>query len=69
MAESTASLLKIFSGRLADRVSERKPLILFGYTLSNGMKPLLACFKLAAALLHLFLDRVGKGLRGAPAMR
>ena len=42
MAESTASLLKIFSGRMADRVPERKPLILFGYALSNGVKPLLA---------------------------
>src|SRR5438128_12311163 len=42
IAESTASLLKVVSGRMADRVHERKPLILFGYALSNGAKPLLA---------------------------
>src|SRR5205823_14667721 len=35
VAESTASLLKVVSGRLADRVSRRKPLILFGYSTSN----------------------------------
>src|SRR4029079_15435410 len=42
VAESTARLLKIVSGRLADRVSTRKPLILFGYSTSNLAKPLLA---------------------------
>src|SRR5690348_16706933 len=41
VAESTASILKIFSGRLADRVRRRTPLILAGYALSNGAKPLL----------------------------
>src|SRR5712691_10220668 len=42
VAETTASLFKIVSGQIADRVSQRKPLILFGYALSNGVKPLLA---------------------------
>src|SRR5207248_9901361 len=42
VAESTASVLKVFAGRMADRVSRRKPLILFGYGLSNSVKPLLS---------------------------
>src|SRR5436190_5698903 len=67
MAETTASLLKIVSGWLADRVAPRKPLILFGYGLSNAVKPLMA---LAAGWPHVlgvvFLDRVGKGTRGSP---
>lgn len=67
VAESTASLLKVVSGRMSDRVSRRKPLIVFGYSASNLAKPLLA---LAAtwplALLLIFFDRVGKGVRGSP---
>ena len=67
IAESTASLLKIMSGRMSDRVSNRKPLIIFGYGLSNGIKPLLAFItSWPAALLVIFLDRVGKGIRGSP---
>jgi MFS family permease len=67
VAESTASLLKIVAGRMSDRVSRRKPLILFGYGVSNGVKPLLAfaaSWPLALGLI--FLDRVGKGVRGSP---
>jgi MFS family permease len=67
IAESTASLLKIYSGRRADRVSARKPLIIFGYGTSNLAKPLLALVTTwPAALGLIFLDRVGKGLRGSP---
>lgn len=67
VAESTASLLKIISGRLSDRVSRRKPLILFGYGLSNLVKPLLAvASSWQGALGLIFLDRVGKGVRGSP---
>jgi MFS family permease len=67
VAESTASLLKIVAGRMSDRASRRKPLILFGYGVSNGVKPLLAfvsSWPLALGLI--FLDRVGKGVRGSP---
>ena len=67
VAESTASLLKIVAGRLADRVAWRRPLLLAGYGLSAGAKPLLA---LAGAwplvLVLVFADRIGKGLRGSP---
>jgi MFS family permease len=67
VAESTASLLKIVSGRMADQVSERKPMILFGYALSNGIKPLLGLVNAwLPALGLIFLDRVGKGVRSSP---
>lgn len=67
IAESTASLLKIFAGRLSDRVSRRKPLVLFGYGISNAAKPLIAFVSAwPAALFFIFLDRVGKGVRGSP---
>ena len=42
LAEATASIVKVFSGWLSDRVGHRQPLIVFGYGLSNLMKPLLA---------------------------
>lgn len=67
VAESTASLIKVRAGRLADRVSNRKPLIVFGYGLSNAVKPLLSLVSTwPGALGFIFLDRVGKGVRGSP---
>jgi MFS family permease len=67
VAESTASLLKIVAGRMSDRPNRRKPLILFGYGVSNGVKPLLAFVgSWPLALLLIFFDRVGKGVRGSP---
>ena len=67
VAESTASLLKIVSGRMSDRASRRKPLILFGYSVSNAAKPILAIANTwPLALLLIFFDRVGKGVRGSP---
>ena len=67
VAETTASLLKVFSGWLSDKLRERKPLTVLGYGLSMLAKPLLA---LAQAPWHVlfvrFSDRVGKGLRQAP---
>ncbi|PZR99612.1 MAG: MFS transporter [Candidatus Chloroheliales bacterium] len=66
IAESTASIVKIFSGRLADS-SLRKPLILFGYGLSNAVKPMLALVSSwPPALVLIFFDRTGKGVRGSP---
>lgn len=67
VAESTASMVKAFSGYVSDRIGRRKPLILLGYGLSALSKLL---FPLAGgAMLVLgarFADRIGKGLRGAP---
>ena len=67
IAESTASFVKIYSGSLADRVPRRTPLIIFGYGLSNLIKPVMAIVtSWPAALGLIFLDRVGKGVRGSP---
>lgn len=67
IAESTAAIVKIFSGALSDRIGRRKPLLLLGYGLSTLTKPL---FPLASGfstvLLARFSDRVGKGIRVAP---
>lgn len=67
VAESTASLLKIYAGRLSDSLGMRKPLALGGYALSSLSRPLMA---LAAVGWHVvalrFLDRVGKGIRTSP---
>jgi MFS family permease len=67
VAEGTSALLKLVSGRLADRTGRLKGLTLLGYTVSGLAKPLVA---LATAPWHVlavrFSDRVGKGLRSAP---
>ncbi|MCM2312742.1 MAG: MFS transporter [Steroidobacteraceae bacterium] len=67
LAEATASVLKLISGRLADRGVSAKGLVVGGYTLSNLSRPLIGVATgWAAVLLLRFLDRVGKGLRTAP---
>ncbi len=67
VAESTASVLKIFSGYLSDRLGKRKIIVGLGYGLSNLIKPLLAFTTAGWQVLTLrFLDRTGKGLRTSP---
>jgi len=67
VAESTASLLRVFAGWLSDRAGRRKPLVVAGYLLSNLTKPLLGAAGVWTHVLGLrFVDRVGKGIRGAP---
>lgn len=67
LAESASSLIKIVSGRLADRLQKRKNLILTGYGLSNLAKPLLALAgSWPVAMGLIFLDRAGKGIRSSP---
>jgi MFS family permease len=67
VAESTASLLKVFSGGLSDRLGARKPLAAGGYALSALAKPV---FLLAGSWGVVagarWADRVGKGVRTAP---
>lgn len=67
IAEATAAITKVFSGTLSDRWRRRKGLILTGYGLAALTKPL---FPLADSISWVltarFLDRVGKGIRGAP---
>jgi MFS family permease len=67
VAEATASLLKLFSGRVSDRLGKRKSLVVFGYTLSTLARPLVAAATAGwHVLLIRFLDRVGKGIRTSP---
>ncbi|MEK6725384.1 MAG: MFS transporter [Deltaproteobacteria bacterium] len=67
VAESTASILKVFSGYLSDRLGNRKWLMVAGYGLSTLTRPIIA---LAKTWHHVFafrfFDRFGKGIRGAP---
>ncbi len=67
IAESTASLVKLFSGWLSDRLRKRKALILSGYLLASVARPLIAVAMTGWQVLGLrFVDRAGKGVRGAP---
>ncbi len=67
IAEATASIVKVFSGALSDWLGKRKMLAVIGYGLAALTKPI---FPLAASVGWLvaarFIDRVGKGIRGAP---
>jgi MFS family permease len=68
VAESTASLLKVFSGYYSDRIRKRKLPAISGYSLSAAAKALLffASAGWYFVLLARFFDRVGKGIRSAP---
>src|SRR3954453_20605052 len=66
-ADAVNSILKVWSGRTADRMTVKRPLVLAGYTISSLTRPLIA---IARSWTHVFavrtFDRVGKGIRGAP---
>ena len=67
IAEATASFLKLFSGWVSDRWKKRKSLVVFGYTLSTLIRPLVGVATIGwHVLLIRFLDRVGKGIRTSP---
>ncbi len=67
VAETTSSLVKLWSGRLGDRGAGCKRLAVLGYSLSNVMRPLLAFAPgWSTVLLLRFSDRIGKGVRTAP---
>jgi len=67
IAEATAHITRVFSGWLSDTLGRRKALAVAGYGLAAATKPL---FPLASDVwlvaLARFLDRIGKGIRGAP---
>jgi MFS family permease len=67
IAEATAAVTKVFSGVLSDWLGERKWLATLGYGLAAASKPI---FPLAPSITWVagarFIDRVGKGIRGAP---
>jgi MFS family permease len=67
VAEGATSILKVISGTVADRISNRRWLVIGGYSVSNLAKPLLAwisTWQLALGLV--LLDRAGKSVRGSP---
>lgn len=67
VAESTASVLKVFSGWISDRLGRRKGLAVGGYALSAAAKPfLLLASSWGAVAGARWADRVGKGIRTAP---
>jgi len=67
VAEATASLLKLISGRMADKGWNAKWLVFSGYSFSNAARPLIAItIGWWWVLLMRFFDRVGKGLRTSP---
>jgi MFS family permease len=67
LAESLALMIKVFSGALSDYLGKRKGLALFGYGMSALTKPLFALAGSTGMVLTArLLDRVGKGVRGAP---
>jgi MFS family permease len=66
-AEAANSLLKIISGRMADRSASKRWLVLAGYGLSSAVRPLIAIARTWTHVLAVrVFDRVGKGVRGAP---
>lgn len=67
LAESTALIIKIFSGTLSDYLGKRKGLAVFGYALGALSKPLFAIASTSGMVVTArLIDRVGKGIRGAP---
>jgi MFS family permease len=67
IAEATAAVTRVFSGVLSDYLRRRKLLVVLGYGLGAASKPV---FPLATSMLWVFagrfVDRIGKGIRGAP---
>jgi MFS family permease len=67
IAEATALIAKVFSGTLSDRLGRRKGLAVLGYAMGAFTKPVFAMANgLAPVVAARFVDRVGKGIRGAP---
>lgn len=67
IAEATAMLVKVFSGAISDFIGRRKGLLLLGYGLAALTKPLFPlAHSVEVVFTARFLDRIGKGIRGAP---
>lgn len=67
VAEATASLLKVFSGWLSDRLGRRKNLMIAGYAISTLSRPVIALAGVWQQVLAArFIDRLGKGIRTSP---
>ncbi|MEJ2536445.1 MAG: MFS transporter, partial [Calditrichia bacterium] len=67
VAEATALITKTFSGALSDWLGKRKILVVLGYSLGTITKPFFALANSVEVVLGArFVDRIGKGIRGAP---
>ncbi len=67
VAETTASMLKLISGILSDKLGKRKVLVLIGYAISSLIRPLTGIVSSAWEIIIIrMFDRVGKGIRTAP---
>ncbi len=67
VGEAVAAITKLFSGLISDRMGKRKPLVVAGYSLATFSKPLFAIAPAAGWVLGArIMDRIGKGIRGAP---
>jgi MFS family permease len=67
IAEATALITKVFSGVISDRLGKRKQLAVLGYGLGAASKPVFALAgSMGWVLTARFVDRIGKGIRGAP---
>ena len=66
-AAAVTSLVKLWSGRVADRRPRKQPLVLVGYAISSLLRPLIALARAWPAVLAVRVaDRIGKGIRSAP---
>ncbi|MDQ6718468.1 MAG: MFS transporter [Gemmatimonadota bacterium] len=66
-AETVASLLKLASGWISDKVSRRKALVVAGYALASFVRPFTAIAQSATQVLAIRVtDRIGKGIRSSP---
>ena len=67
VAETTAAMLKLFSGIISDKLRKRKLLVIIGYSISSLIRPFTAIVSGAWQIVFIrMLDRVGKGIRTAP---
>jgi MFS family permease len=67
VAETTAAILKLFSGIISDKLGKRKLLVAIGYSLSSLVRPFTGLVSSAWQIVFIrMFDRVGKGIRSAP---
>ena len=67
VAESTATVVNLFSGWLSDRIGKRKGLAVFGYALAGAMRPVIGAAQIwQQVFVARFIDRIGKGIRTSP---
>ena len=67
IAEATALIVKVFSGTISDYLGKRKGLAVLGYGLGAVSKPIFAlALSVYWVMVARFMDRIGKGIRGAP---